>query len=69
LKKSPEPAKAREKIRTVTGLNFIAASDMGNYPPSDSHWLDGNVAEIAHAGRRDGVSACNPIANPARATG
>jgi hypothetical protein len=35
LVKTPEPANVKERVRTVTEPNFIVASEMRNYAPSD----------------------------------
>jgi hypothetical protein len=40
LEKALEPAKAKDRVRIVTEPNFIAASDMRNYAPSDSGRTD-----------------------------
>jgi hypothetical protein len=56
LGEAPELAKAKERVRTVTEPNFVVASDMRNYAPSDSGRTDENSAEIAHVDGKGSIS-------------
>jgi hypothetical protein len=56
LGKAPELTKAKERVRTVAEPNFIVASDMRNYAPSNSGRTDDNSAEIAHVDGKGSIS-------------